>query len=332
MAEEKKFSGTVLERIRILANAKFDFIFAAVSAFGAALITFLFSVHDIQRWIPGVTTFAWLLILFVLIFIRAERDEARSAAGAEILKRKELDEKIKTEKRDEAINLTDLTANYASRTLRYITGELRLTSTLRSSLDTETRISDHFAALKNRILRQICRDIRSVFEGDPRGVDTTTWPHNFFKIALFEPEPNPENAQILRRTFFDYPEGIEPSPKTEIFNIREDARATVVLAFVNQNIVIIEDIKTENTKPIDVKRWINKRDNQADDYESMVCVSIVSGIKGQPDRKCLGVLVIDTNRERYFREDRSFQAFLGNLLNPFRTILTFSLELRIYFC
>jgi len=92
----------------------------------------------------------------------------------------------------------------------------------------------------------------------------------------------------------------------------------MVLAFKHESIIVIEDIGEENLKTVESKRWEDLRTNQSQDYESMICVPIVSGVRGQPGRKCLGILVVDTNRERYFLEEKDFQAFLGDILNPFR--------------
>lgn len=256
--------------------------------------------------------------MFILIILRAERDIAKAAKESESAETEILMEKLNNARKEEAINLADRVITFSTRSLRVITEILRTSPRGRP---------DDFVRMKNRMLLNLFRDIRSVFEGDTRGVDTTTWPHNYFKIALFEVE----NDEYLRRTFYDYPEGIEPSSETERISIKQRCRAAHVLAFLTQSIVIIEDIATENKKPADVKRWMNLRENQADEYASMVCAAIVSGTRNQPDRKCLGVLVIDTNRERYFREDRSFQTFLGQLLNPFRTVLTLILESEAYF-
>lgn len=336
--KEKILTRSFNELSNIWGRARFDLIFAAVSALGGSSSAALLLMKNVPNWLSAGTIFVWLLVLFALIFFRSEKRAAQAAVEAERTAREAekaemiaLEEKLRTERKDETILLTDRVISYSTRSLRMVTEELRSFSNQLSVSKTEIDVSEGYKNLKTRMLRHVCTNIRTVFEGDPQGFDRSGYPHSWFKIALFEPDPDPLTAKQLRRTFYDYPEGIDPSPKTEIFNIAEDARAAVVLAFINQSIVVIEDIKIENEKPPDVKRWINKRENQAEDYESMICVSIVSGIRGQPDRKCLGVLVVDTNRECYFRENRSFQGFLGNLLNPFRTILTFILEVKEYF-
>jgi hypothetical protein len=310
-------------RLQILSQRRFELITNLVFGFGAAFIVFLYSEKNLPIWLSGVAMFIWMVVLFALYFFRAEK-EARSL-DADTLSRQ-----ARERARDEAINLMSRAMEHATMSLRTVTQELRQFVSERNHVVTTMALAKELTFLKDRMLRHLGKDLRFVFEGDTRGVDTTTWPHNFFKIALFEPKPTVTHPKQLERTFFDYPPGVEPSPDTQSFDLVQHSRAAVVLAFLQQDIVVIEDIKTESTKDALVTRWLDRRPQQARDYESMICAAIVSGTKGQPDRKCLGVLVIDTNRNRYFREERSFQAFLGTLLGPFRTILTFILELDAY--
>jgi hypothetical protein len=316
----------------IVTRARYEFLLWVVSAFGSGLVTYLYGAKDVPRWVIGVATFVWLLSVAIIVFLHIAYQEQRSektqlAEQLEQLRAQKA--QLERERNEEAINLTMGVIKYATLTLRFITQQLRELAAMHKA-GTAVAAAD-LAGVKKRMLENLLRNLRSVLEADTRGVDRTTWPHNFFKIALYEPEASPTPAKILRRTTHDYPDGLEPSLQTETFSLCEHPRAAGVLAFVQQGIVVIEDIKTENMKPPEVKRWINRRENQADEYESMVCAAIVSGGKTEPDRKCLGVLVIDTNRKRYFEEERSFKAFFGDLLSPFRTALTFILELDIYF-
>ena len=297
-------------RLQILGNARFAFLLVCLSSFGASLVTFLISTENVPRWIALSVGIGWVIFLIIAILLREERQAKTVEAEA-------FKNHLSRERIDASINLTTRTINFSARSWRTITEELRNFS------PSSTKVEK--IRLKNNMLRQVFRDIRSVFEGDTRGIDTTNWPHNFFKLALYEPEPTPDNPSILRRTFFDYPEGVEPHEETETFDLQQHSRASVVMAFLQQTIIIIEDVKNENEKPPEVKRWINRRENQADEYESMLSAAIVTGTKGHPNRKCLGVLVIDTNRKHYFLEKREFEAFCGNLLNPIRTLLTFIL-------
>ena len=309
------------QRLQVLGNARFEIVIIFLSNFAVGVIFYVLGLHEMPNWIAVVLIAIWLLILFITILLH-EENRLKLAEAAEL---KEAQSK---ETREHAINLTTRVVNLSSRSLRSITENLRTFSL--NLKQKGTIAAEEFDLLKKSLLREVFRNIRLVFEGDTRGIDTTSWPHHFFKIALFEPEPSSSPLR-LRRTFYDYPEGVEPHDETEVIDIKLHQRSGAVLAFLEQCIVIIEDIKVENAKPPSVKRWVNLREHQAEEYESMICAALVSGTRGQPDRKCLGVLVIDTDHKRYFREDRPFRAFLGDLINPFRTILTFVLELKGYF-
>ncbi len=213
---------------------------------------------------------------------------------------------------EQATNLTTDVIKASTAVLRVLTEELRRHS--RVSGEKGSNPANDLLLLKGRMLQQVYRNLRTVFEADTRGIDTTTWPHNFFKVALFRPDP--ERPAYLRRVGFDYPEGLEPSPETQLIDAERYGHSAAVLAFRNQDMVVIQDIKKETKREPEVRRWMDLRPRQSDDYESMVCAAIVSGRKVEPDRACLGVLVIDTNRQEYFREDRNYLAFLGTLAQP----------------
>lgn len=310
-------------------KARFEFAVSTISAFGGALIIYLYEVAGLSAWVSGLALFVWLMTLFAMFFLHAEKEGEKEKADRLEREKEGLTAKLSEERRVEAINLQTRVIEAVARSLRAITEGLKEAAAEQRSRSHEGSYEHgRRAPLKRQLLVHVCQELRSVFEGDTRGVDRTTWPHNFFKIAIYEVSPRPDQAKELRRIYADYPGGLQPSGKTEVFDLQNDARAAAVLAFREQGIIVLEDIRTENQKPPEVKRWINKRENQADEYASMVCAAIVSGRRGEPGRQCLGVLVIDTNRERYFREERSFEAFLGSLLSPFRTILSFILSLE----
>lgn len=182
-----------------LAQARFTLIFGTVSAFGGALVVYLFSLDGLPAWVSGSIGIAWVIVLFSLILLHTEGEEAKVGREEERTAVRKLQEKLNVEQRDEAINLTTRVISSSARSLRVITAELREFSRVREGAGLLTTGSQDYAFLRKRMLRQICDDIRSVFEGDTRGVNTTTWPYNFFKVALFEPEPTPLNAKKLHQ-------------------------------------------------------------------------------------------------------------------------------------
>ena len=297
----------------------------------------------VPAWVAGLATFLWLIVLIGILFWEADWQEASERDAENLFKAEEQSrnaviaaEKAKSEAeaaerrtaleaRDNSINLTYTSLNISTRCLRVVTEELR-------KFTAENKKDDQaFQYLKNSVLHEVTQNIRFLFEGDSRGVERTSYPHNYFKVAIYEASPSPSSPVKLCRSFYDYPEGMQPSSLTTEYDLETDGRAAVVRAFKVQGTIVIEDIKREVTKGNEAEmRWINKRPDQAREYNSMVNTAIVSGRKGGPDRKCLGVLVIDTNREKYFKEDRAYEGFLGGILNPFRTILTLALELPYY--
>lgn len=319
-------------RRRILGRARYELLLGVLLTFGVVVVTTLVSSASIETWVTVAVAVGWVAAVAFAILAREERlARGEEVEAIERTTRKQIEdlEQIgRAEERDEAINLSNRALKLATSSLRSITDELR---EYRGRATSGVTSSGDFARLKKRLLRHVCKDIRYLFEGDTRGIDKTAWPHNFFKVAIFEPEPAPPEAALyLRRTFYDYPEAVEPSAETELVEIRRHPRAAHVLAFQTQGTQVIQDIKAEDEKQAQVKRWVNLRENQKADYESMICIPIVSGVRDQPGRQCLGVMVVDTDREGYFTERRDFQSFLGNLLNPFRTMLTFILDLEAH--
>jgi hypothetical protein len=327
-------NGSLKRRVSIIAKARFEFALLVITAFGSGLIGYLLYSPNIASWVVASIAVGLVVVVLFLILMREERITALTAAqdveNRTALEIKNLEKAITTDRRDEAINLMQHAIEVSTRSLRTVYEELKQYQ-LHPHADKESSIFE-FQLLKQRMLFVVCRNIRTIFQEDPRGVDTTSWPHNWFKVGLYEPEPKSPNAPYtaLKRTFHDYPEGMEIHEESELVNFARFHRCAMVLAFLTENIIIIEDVKREEEKPLDAKRWMDLRDGQSAEYASMICIPIISGIKGQPGRRCLGVLVIDTNRERYFLEERDFEAFLGAILSPFRTILSFILDLESY--
>ncbi len=304
--------------------------------FGAVLAYFLTKESGISSWVVALAVAAYLCILVIALALRGARQlelqeareaerEARRQAESSTRQTNELKVQWRQEEREESVDLANMAISSTTRVLRIFSEQLQLVSATHGVL----RLNDtEVMSLKSRLLEEIFYNLRMVFDSDKRGIDTTTYPHNFYKVALYEPD-NLEHPSVLKRTFYDYPEGLSPGEGSDTFVLAENhdhARAAVVIAFKKQSIEVLEDIPEEAKKGARA-RWVNCRQGHAEEYASMACAAIVSGKKGQPARHCLGVVVVDTNKKRYFQETREFQAFLGNILNPFRTLLTITLEL-----
>jgi hypothetical protein len=316
-------------------NLILDVLVNIVSVVGGAVLSYIITKEaQISPWKILVILAVYLVLLGLVLTAklftqselraarRAER-EATARAESSLLQTQELQLRTGRDERDEAIELLKFAIGSTTRILRILSEQFRLLGTRGIGVRKEKSIE--MVELRRHLLEELSHGLRTVFESDKRGIDTTTFPYNWYKIALYQPN-DLDDPQYLRRTFYDYPEGIEPGQGSDVFDLAEKDRAAVVLSFKHQRIEVIEDIPTEVTK--DEPRWVDCRPGQSKEYASMVCAAIVSGKKGQPGRKCLGVIVVDTNRKRYFLETREFKAFLGSVLNPFRTLLTIILELR----
>ena len=234
--------------------------------------------------------------------------------------------------REEAAYLLYKTVEFTSSSLMSISRFLQKISVF-SNDENFIKNNNHRERIQNSmsdIFMGILKNLRLMFEGDSRKLDTTTYPHNYFKAAIFE-KVEKDNKILLHRKYYHYPEGVEPHKETELVDIEKYKRCAHVLAYETEKIVILEDIVSEISKHEEEARWLNIRHNQSADYKSMVCVPIVRGERGKSSREVLGVLVIDTNREKYFIENnQQYLAFLGRIFSPFRTLLSIALQFDKY--
>lgn len=299
-----------------------DILLVILSCFGGGFAFYLFSKISLMPALFLAVMFCFVLILTVIVKLKREIDVEEFSRSL-LDKESELDIlKVKESSllRDEATNLLSKTVEFTTKIIR------RISECLRTLNSKDPVASESFSeTFKDEIVRTIIKHIRLVFEGDGRSVDTTDYPHNYFKVALFEIDEE-NNKKYLKRTFYDYPEGIEPDDRTDAIPIDGQPRASHVMCYNSQKIICIQDIAKEIQKPEAEARWVDLRPNQHHEYKSMLAVPIVIGRRLSKDRKVLGVLVIDTDRENYFLENRNYQAFLGSLMSPFRTLLSFCLE------
>jgi hypothetical protein len=305
---------------------QFEIILAILTSLGGGLLFFVFEKIPIWGVIALITFY--ILAIVLLILQKLSMEETKNELQKKDMDLQEEKGKKETEERNEAQNLS-------IRTVEYMTSILRLISEMYQGnigkIKNNADSKEFGYLLKENIINLILKTLRLLFEGDTRGSVQTSYPHNYFKVALFEVKKR--NSDIyLERAFFDYPEGIEPTDKTRIIDTKEWGRAGHVLSYKNQEIIVIEDIQTESKKPENETRWRNIRHNQSKDYNSMVCVPIVRGRRGKQNREVLAILVIDTNRKRYFKEgDPHYQAFLGSILSLYRTVLTIAYDFNDLF-
>ena len=320
-------------------SIRFDFVLILITTFGCGFIFIGYA------YLPSLISIGlsvvFVAVLFFMIIQKAIKLEDTAQLSQKILitekKLAETQEKLNKRfeiERDESTNLLTKTVEFTTVILRSVSEDLcRISNDLQSLNKKDDdyclkRESLRQAAvqLKSAIILNILKSLRMLFEGDTRALDTTTYPHNYFKVALFE-VVCVNSKSFLRRTFYEYPPGIEPHSETEEVDINRYRRAAHVLAYRTEELVFLEDIQSEAKKTEHENKWMDLRHNHRSEYKSMVCVPIVKGKRKSKERKVLGVLCIDTDRERYFLEKPTYKAFLGSVLNPFRTIITLALEL-----
>lgn len=322
-----------MKRLRLL---RFDILFAIYSLIGGIGLTLAYT--NLPLWANILATAAFIAGIVIILV-------QRSLVAMERKKSTELTEKIEKAERTESIDLYSRATECStaviklfSETIQKISKEFEERSN-QEQLEQGTRKILKDSA--NDIIKTTLRNIRNLFEGDSRGIDTTTYPHNYFKCALFEVVVKSGEPWLIR-TYYAYPSGVEPHDETTEVNINDFLiRGKVpipghVRAYKRSGqIDIIKDVKNEFETKGENSCWANLYTDQHKTYESIIDVAIVEGSRGTPgnkeERQVLAVLAIDTNRVGYFREDdQNYKAFLGEILSPFRTILTIALEIKIF--
>lgn len=174
--------------------------------------------------------------------------------------------------------------------------------------------------LIERTLRRIC----DTFESDPVQDTTSAGLHTYFKATIFEPTQDEAGKGVLSRTYFAYPRGLTPvtlEMREEDYVKRPDGRKPAALiCWRTQTMVVVEDVENEQTK------WVSLYEGQEKKFKSMVCYPIVRGKPGSEKSQVLGVLTIDTNRERYFKDNIFYSSFLTDILHPFSVLITYIYE------
>ena len=233
------------------------------------------------------------------------------------------------EKHRESTGLLTKSVEFSTKTIRGTSEYLKeITLGFKDSLkfhdscqDELDRLKEMIPRVKANIIQDILENLCTMFEGDSRGVDTTDYPHNFFKIALFERKVI-KSKVYLERTFYHYPPNIQPKEDTRLVDIERYSQANHTLALKTKELQTIEDIASEFKKDKLQRRWMNIRTDQNKDYRSIASAPI------EWDGDVVAVLVIDTDRERYFLEDQNYRIFLGRILSPFLSLISIGFQLE----
>lgn len=182
----------------------------------------------------------------------------------------------------------------------------------------------------NLLVRRLMGKLSDTFAADPPATGEMRSRHNYFKSTFYEPVSETGGHVVLKRTNFYYPPAMYPSPGSEYIKEEDHPRATAILAFRQEQLEVIQDVPAEMKKePPSTRRWMELYAGQAANFKSMFSYPIIRGKpRLDPDRRIIGILTIDTNRAKYFREDIEAKASLTTLLHPYAIFIALLYEIE----
>lgn len=167
---------------------------------------------------------------------------------------------------------------------------------------------------KEDFVSEALRGVCSVFERFRAGAGDGRLESTFFKATFFEARANPSGGKLLVRAGYHYP----PTRAPQTAQIDVDSAATAARSFRTGQLIVLEDIPSEVNSPD--PRFVNLRADQAREYKAMICVPVMWREVGEELRK-IGVITVDTNRSKYFRDTPEDQEFLNQVLAPFLSVI-----------
>ncbi len=299
---------------------EFNILTAVFAAIGGGFLFRSIDTGILQNYQIIIATSAYIIILVFLIIEGSRIEVLKETASEAILTKSNLESEIRD--RSATTHLYSKSVEYSTEILREYSE-----STQEMASGKEKRKPEE---IERVIIERVLKSLRTLFENDQKAIETVPYSSTHVKVALFDILTE-DGKKYLHRYDSDYPRGVEPSQETQKVDIEKHKRCCHVIAYNDDKIEIIEDVPSEAQKELNVARWENLRHNQVKDYKSMVCASIVRGGKDSPSREVLGVLVVDTNRDRYFKENKNYKLYITNLLDPFRTLLTMAFDIPLLF-
>ncbi|GAG83684.1 unnamed protein product, partial [marine sediment metagenome] len=137
------------------------------------------------------------------------------------------------------------------------------------------------------------------------------WPHGFFKATYYE-RISKQDSEYLERIAYVYPQGMKPRDESMERKLTPQEAGVAYWVVKEGEMRILEDIR--NQKKRRDKGWVDFYDRQHERYRSMMVIPVVQdlGINGQGEF-VVGVVTIDTDIPKYFRDTNPFKAFLSDL-------------------
>ena len=304
---------------------RFNLFSGLTTSAGGVIIAYLFTVLP-----KGAAILLAIIYIVALIIFFIERERMKASIEDKEAMRKEMEDKERAEytiflknSRDDFTWLLSERINEIRRL------NVALSNLFRQKNASSPNLLDTFQSLgyprdlKVRLATMALQRICGLFNRSIQSMPIEK--ENFFKATLFEVQEKGGKEILVRSPYFHYPRGM--NPHTAEIDPDKHPRATAVLSWKQDQIIIIEDIEEEWSKPARERRWEDLRDDHHEEYGSIVCMPIVAGPPEPLVRKTIGVITIDTNIKRYFKDNRDYQTFLGNLITPYRLFIA-----QLYTC
>jgi hypothetical protein len=286
----------------------------------AALAVYAFDkVTSSEVSLSGRIALAVLVVLLILLqawqyrISKAEREKREQTSEEFNRQIAELKQKLK----EKSVLLKSLASQVSDVLADEITDLGAVFST-----DPPARITyRHRKEIVPRALKRCCQ----IFELRALCDNTYLVDGSFFKATLFEIGIEEERGEVLRRAYWHYPPN--KSPLTNEIVVKDHSNSAAVRCYRERKIVIVEDVPTEYKKE-GARNWEDFRDGQHSEYKSMICVPLMWRIRGkdtvktgvvtkegtEEELRFVGVVTIDTNLERYFKEIEG--EFISQMLAP----------------
>ena len=148
------------------------------------------------------------------------------------------------------------------------------------------------------------------------------WPQGFFKGTYYE-LISKQGSEYLKRIAYVYPQGMKPRDESKERKLTPKKAGVAYWVAKEGEMRILEDIRNEKERK--EKGWVDYYDRQHERYRSMIVAPVVQdlGVDGQ---LVMGVITIDTDMPKYFRDTTPYKAFLSDLTAPYISLIAFVCE------
>ncbi len=178
------------------------------------------------------------------------------------------------------------------------------------SIRSRNESHDRVKARKN-LIDGVLQSICEMFENDQTGAQHDSLATTYFKVTLFEYDKTIGQSGGVKRCYYFYPAFLQPQTPSIDFQQKPHAGATQ--CFNERKIIVFENIDESMRNG----EWEEVRINQFKDYQggSMICIPLWN--EQNRESALRGVVTLDTNRPRYFRNTNAAKEFISEILDPY---------------